>query len=197
MALADIYVRRLDGHDGSHYQPDAGPVDMAVLRAALWWLGWKASQSTKYVDPSFVGIRAEAHRVGFPYFLPYHWLSSTTDPIAQADHYLSVVGKWLPGEGAMLDAEENGIDVLLAGARRGGDETAERRLLWPLRRWRNHLARPPHPQLEVRPTRDAPRRLHLPGVADTADDRAGGRSLADALLAVVEQRSGPRHHRAR
>lgn len=105
------YVRRLDGHDGSHWQVDAGPVDWNVLVDAVWWFAWKATQSTRYVDPTFAAARRQAdRRAGFRHRLPYHWLSSTTDPEQQADHHLRTVGE--PGPwGSMLDAEENGITV--------------------------------------------------------------------------------------
>lgn len=97
---------RLDGMDGSHYQPDAGPVDLNVLAAAptFWW-AWKATQSTSGRDPSFSKMWAAAQPL-FVQKLAYHWLSSTTDPVLQADHFMSV---WDHTGGAMLDAEEAGI----------------------------------------------------------------------------------------
>ena len=102
---------RLDGIDGSHYQPDAGPVDLGVVAAipTFWW-AWKATQSTSGRDPTFAAMWAKAAPL-FAQRLAYHWLSSTTDPVAQADHFLSV---WDHTGGAMLDAEEAGITV--AGA---------------------------------------------------------------------------------
>lgn len=112
MALTDQYLHRLDGHDGSHWQYDAGPVDLTVLALRTFWLSWKATQSTKYNDPTFARVKDQV-RVQrlFTYFLPYHWLSSTTDPEAQANHFLRAIGNLRPGEGTMLDAEENGITV--------------------------------------------------------------------------------------
>lgn len=100
---------RLDGHDGSHHQVDAGPVDFLELARACWWLAWKATQSTSYVDPTYDDVVAEAHR--FAMFFAYHWLSSTTAPATQALHYLEATEG--PGRppGAMLDAEEAGITV--------------------------------------------------------------------------------------
>lgn len=105
-------VHRLDGPDCSHWQSDAGHLDLSVTRAVpTHFLGWKATQSTGYIDPSFNTFRGIASALKFNWVLPYHWLSSTTDPVAQADHYLAVVGTFRPCEGAMLDAEEAGITV--------------------------------------------------------------------------------------
>lgn len=100
---------RLDGIDGSHYQPDAGPVDLAAVAAipTFWW-AWKATQSTAYVDPTFAPMWADAKQ-RFAQRLAYHWLSSTRDPLPQAALYLKTVGPLQPGEGCMLDAEEGGI----------------------------------------------------------------------------------------
>lgn len=100
---------RLDGFDGYHGQKEHG-TDLTATRAAgLWWIGWKATQSTTYVDPTFAEIRQAW--LDFEQRCPYHWLSSITDPTEQADHYLDTVGELVAGEGAMLDAEEMGISV--------------------------------------------------------------------------------------
>ena len=100
---------RLDGPDCAHYQIDAGPIDWATLDAACWWIAWKATQSTQYVDPTFAGASSEARQRGFEQRGWYHWLSSTKDVAAQAQHYLDTIGPLLAGEFAMLDAEEAGI----------------------------------------------------------------------------------------
>lgn len=101
---------RMDGMDGAHYQFDHGKPDLKVMHdAGLWWIGWKLSQSTGYVDPTFAEIRQEWS--DFENRLPYHWLSSTTDPIAQADWYLKQLGELRPGEAVMLDIEEKGDTV--------------------------------------------------------------------------------------
>lgn len=101
---------QLDGMDGAHYQFDHGKPDLRVMRdAGLWWIGWKASQSTGYVDPTFAQIRREWGE--FENRLPYHWLSSTTDPVAQADWYLKQLNELRPGEAVMLDIEEAGDTV--------------------------------------------------------------------------------------
>lgn len=119
------YVHRDDGLDGSHYQPDAGPMDLAAVRGIPTnWLGWKTTQSTAGIDPSFPEVDTVAVTLGFRWFLPYGWLSSTTDPHAQADHYLAHCGKIRAGKGAMIDAEEKGITVAkcLAWLERTEDE---------------------------------------------------------------------------
>jgi hypothetical protein len=108
-------VPQLDGMDGAHYQFDHGKPDLRVMRdAGLWWIGWKVSQSTGYVDPTFAQIREEW--LDFECRFPYHWLSSTTDPIAQADWYLKQLNELRPGEAVMLDIEEAGdtVDKALA-----------------------------------------------------------------------------------
>lgn len=112
-ALSDL-VQRLDGHDGSHYQPDAGPVNWDQLDAAIWWLGWKCTQSIAYYDETFSIARQQAaSRQGIEMFYPYHWLSSTTDVGRQAEWYLKSLhdhgGPLGKKEGAMIDAEEKGI----------------------------------------------------------------------------------------
>lgn len=104
-----VGVYRLDGHDGSHHQYDAGPVDLDALAAATWIIWWKATQSISYTDPTFTKVWRQRQK--FTHRFPYHWLSSTTDPQQQAAHYLSVVGPNGVGDGDMLDAEEAGITV--------------------------------------------------------------------------------------
>lgn len=109
--LANL-VHRGDGHDGAHYQMDAAPVDLHALHLTpMEWLAWKNTQSIKYKDPTYAVIEAAAEREKFRWFLGYGWLSSTTDPFAQADNFLSNYGKKRTGKGAMIDAEEIGITV--------------------------------------------------------------------------------------
>lgn len=101
---------RLDGIDIAHYQWDQGPVDLGTVAAIpTFWLATKATQSTTYVDPTFAKARTAAHAAGFTHVGLYHWLSSITDPVMQADHFLDSIGTLRPGEFAMLDAEERGI----------------------------------------------------------------------------------------
>lgn len=107
-----------EGHDGSHYQWDQGvragaspPVDLVTLAQASRIVWWKCTQSTRYVDPSFATIWREAEAL-FEYRMAYHWLSSTTDPVAQAEHLCAIIdslGGLGPGDGVMIDAEEAGV----------------------------------------------------------------------------------------
>lgn len=109
--------RTFDFHDGSHYQGDAG-VNITELHNGSTKLGgqgpavcWKATQSTAYVDPTFQGMRTQFNAQGFSDIFCYHWLSSTADPVAQADHYLRTMGVWRKPERHMIDAEEAGVTV--------------------------------------------------------------------------------------
>lgn len=111
MLAASAIGVRFDGADISHHQDDAGPIDWSQLRSSSWWCATKATQSTGYVDPTFTAHRVQMAAQGFTHRLFYHWLSSTTDPVAQALHFLETVGDWHDGEGAFLDAEEAGIAV--------------------------------------------------------------------------------------
>lgn len=101
---------KTDGIDIAHYQWDQGPVDLNAVHAIpAFWFATKATQSTAYVDPTFAKARAAAHAAGFRHIGLYHWLSSTTDPVAQADHFLATIGTLQPGEFVMGDFEEAGI----------------------------------------------------------------------------------------
>lgn len=110
-ALAASPVR-LDGIDISHYQYDAGPVNLGTVGSIpTSWFAMKATQSTNYVDPTWARARAAADLAGFRHKLAYHWLSSTTPAGAQAAHFLRTVGPLPASWGVMLDAEEAGITV--------------------------------------------------------------------------------------
>lgn len=101
---------RLDGIDGSHHQPDAGPVDLQVVKSIPTnWAAWKATQSVAYLDPTFIKYRAAMKAAGFHCRGLYHWISSTTDIQQQAAWFISQVGALEAGEFVMLDAEEAGI----------------------------------------------------------------------------------------
>lgn len=107
MPLTDGYVHRLDGMDGSHWQPDAGPINLALTKAIPTdWIAWKATQSDTYVDPTFKVVRAAMRQLGFRQRNYYHWIGVSKSPVAQAHHYLRTIGPWSPGEGVMLDGEE-------------------------------------------------------------------------------------------
>jgi GH25 family lysozyme M1 (1,4-beta-N-acetylmuramidase) len=109
-----------EGHDGSHYQWDAGvaaraepPVDLVTLAGISKIIWWKATQSTGYVDPTFSRIWKQARSL-FPRRIAYHWLSPVTDPEAQAAHLCKVldsVGGPQEGDAIMIDSEEVGVTV--------------------------------------------------------------------------------------
>lgn len=101
-------MTRLDGADLSHYQ---ATIDWPALRAATWWCATKATQGTTSVDPTFAEHWAQMRAQGFTHRLAYHWLDPVSDPVVQAQHFLSVVGELRAGEGTMLDAEQGGITV--------------------------------------------------------------------------------------
>lgn len=113
---------RFGGADISHYQYDQAAavgeaISWTMLVAASFdsWFGFKLSQSTTYVDPTARRSRLAGKATGFRWRLPYHWLSSTTDPEQQAQHYLDALTQTggLPedGEPVMLDDEEGGVTV--------------------------------------------------------------------------------------
>src|SRR5207244_4120076 len=73
------------------------------------WFACKATQSVRYLDPTFRRFRTEAAALNFRAVGLYHWLSPTSDPAAQAAWFLSSTDGLDVGEFAMLDAEEIGI----------------------------------------------------------------------------------------
>jgi GH25 family lysozyme M1 (1,4-beta-N-acetylmuramidase) len=108
-ALQRVAPPRLDGIDTSHYQWDAGPVNLATVRSIPTnWYACKGTQSLSYVDPTMARSVALAESAGFRHRLIYGWISGTTDPVAQARFYTRTVGALIPGWGPMLDAEEKG-----------------------------------------------------------------------------------------
>lgn len=102
---------RLDGFDGYHGQKEHGLDLGQTLLAGLWWIAWKVSQSIKYLDPTFAGVRSEWG--GFRMRGMYHWLSSTTDVTEQVANFFRGIGIIQHGEFCMLDAEEKGITVAM------------------------------------------------------------------------------------
>lgn len=113
---------RFGGADISHYQYDqaaavGAAINWTMLVAASFdsWFGFKLSQSTSYTDPTARRSRLAGKASGFRWRLPYHWLSSTTDPEQQAQHYLDALeqtgGMPEDGEPVMLDDEEGGVTV--------------------------------------------------------------------------------------
>lgn len=101
---------RLDGIDIYHGQADKGTVNLGMVAAIpTWWFACKATQSTSYVDPFYRDFQTAAKPL-FSHRLGYHWLSSITDPNAQADWFLTKTNG-ADGIGAMQDMEEAGITV--------------------------------------------------------------------------------------
>jgi MYXO-CTERM domain-containing protein len=93
----------VEGIDVSHYQPN---VDWAAVKAAGREFAFiKASEGTGYTDPSFAGHWANSKAAGLLRGA-YHFHRVDSDPIAQADHFLSVVGALGPGDMIMLDVED-------------------------------------------------------------------------------------------
>lgn len=112
MSLVDQYQRKFDFHDGSHYQPDAGPFDPVRLAGASRFtpsvgpiLSWKSTQSVSYTDPTFEQYRDQFNAL-FDIVVWYHWISSVTDVSKQVDHALAKLGTRRPGERMSMDGEE-------------------------------------------------------------------------------------------
>ena len=103
---------RLDGIDVAHYQYAASPIRWAQVAAIpTFWAATKLTQSVNYVDPTAARSRQSMTAVDFRQRGLYHWLSSTTDPTAQANWFVTCAGVFAVGEFAMCDAEEAGITV--------------------------------------------------------------------------------------
>jgi GH25 family lysozyme M1 (1,4-beta-N-acetylmuramidase) len=116
--LSAVSAPRFGGADIAHYQHDAAAASgTAINWTALYagsrdsWFATKLTQSVKYLDPTSTRSRQASRGVGFRHVGMYHWLSSTTDPEQQAAWYLSKLGELAPGEFAMLDDEEAGVNV--------------------------------------------------------------------------------------
>ena len=93
----------VEGLDVSHYEPT---VDWAKVKASGREFAFmKATEGTGYTDPSFTMHWANSKAAGLLRGA-YHFHRVDVDPIAQADHFLSVVGKIEPGDMIMLDVED-------------------------------------------------------------------------------------------
>jgi GH25 family lysozyme M1 (1,4-beta-N-acetylmuramidase) len=102
------YTTRVDGIDVSHYQ---GTIDWPTVRAHIAGPGlaaWKVTQGTYTVDATATTNRQATAKAGFRWRFGYHWLVPG-DPIAQADWFLNHFTNLQPGEGVILDAEQDGI----------------------------------------------------------------------------------------
>lgn len=108
-----------NGIDVSHYQ---GVIDWGkVAGSGVVWAATKATQGTTFVDKTLSRNRAGMAEARIKHRLFYHWLNpapvllrmSATARLAdarkQAEHFIRTIGRLLPGEGVMLDAEQDGI----------------------------------------------------------------------------------------
>ena len=124
-----------DGIDVSRFQHppyQTAPVNWeAVKNAGVWWVAYQAIKGDS-VDPSFTYNRSECARLsvppdsapgtlGFRYRLAYGYPTLPVSPNQptntpwdrQAKNFLQTIGKLLPGEGVMCDAETDGISESL------------------------------------------------------------------------------------
>lgn len=106
-------MSRLDAVDVARYQLD---VDWTTVHAntAGTIACFKATQGTTYVDPKFERNRVGTENAGFTHRLMYHWLSPDKPVVVQVQHLLRTVGPLGPGEGIMLDVEEQGVTLGMA-----------------------------------------------------------------------------------
>lgn len=90
------------GFDSSHWQ---GPVDVTKMPADYKFAFVKATQDVDFIDPNYVANRASLLKSG-RLVGSYHYLTGD-DPVDQAQHFASVIGK--PGKGELppiLDVED-------------------------------------------------------------------------------------------
>jgi MYXO-CTERM domain-containing protein len=85
----------LQGVDVSHYD---GTIDWAKAKASgRVFAVVKATEGTGYTDPMFAGNWAAMKQNGVVRSA-YHFFHANMDPVAQANHFLSVMGKLQPGD---------------------------------------------------------------------------------------------------
>jgi GH25 family lysozyme M1 (1,4-beta-N-acetylmuramidase) len=82
------------GVDVSHYD---GAIDWAKAKASIDFAFMKATESTNFVDPQFATNWKNSGASGVIRGA-YHFFRPATDPIQQADYFLSVMGPSLPGD---------------------------------------------------------------------------------------------------
>lgn len=96
----------LQGVDVSHWQ---GSIDWpAVRRGGFEFAILKATESTGYTDPTFAANRAKARAAGM--VVGFYHFARATDPVAEADHFVSRIGSLAPGEFVVLDWEVPGTN---------------------------------------------------------------------------------------
>jgi GH25 family lysozyme M1 (1,4-beta-N-acetylmuramidase) len=94
----------MKGIDISHYQNEAGKVDLKLARAAGYQFAFmKCSEGTGYKDRFYETNKALAREAGM-LFGAYHFARGG-DPVKEADWFLASVGTLLQGEIVVLDWE--------------------------------------------------------------------------------------------
>lgn len=97
-------VNRARGCDVNHYHP---LVNASVMYDAGYsFVGMKATQGLTYVDPTFTSNRAAARSQPFDLLVHYHFCAPG-DPIAQAEHFMDVVGSLRGNERLAFDLEDD------------------------------------------------------------------------------------------
>lgn len=92
------------GIDVSHYQNDAGAIDWKKVKAAGYEFVYiKATEALVYVDKYYSKNIADARAAGLVVG-SYHFARGN-DPVKEADHFLSVVGKMQESDFLVLDWE--------------------------------------------------------------------------------------------
>src|SRR5262245_43937892 len=85
----------LDGIDVSHYD---GAIDWAAVKASgQAFAVAKSTEGTSYVDPTFATNWAAMKQHGVVRSA-YHFFHANLDPIAEADHFLKIMGPLEPGD---------------------------------------------------------------------------------------------------
>jgi lysozyme len=99
----------LEGIDVSSYQMG---VDMhAVRQAGKHYVDIKASEGNEWQDPTFPANWRNAKQAGLRRYA-YHFFYDDIDPLAQVTNlheYVRANGKFIYGDGVMLDVEETSI----------------------------------------------------------------------------------------
>lgn len=99
----------MKGIDISHYQNEAGSVDLKAAKAAGYQFCFvKCTEGTTYRD-RFYEENKKAARKADMVFGAYHF-ARLKDPIQEADHFCDTVGDLKEGEIVILDFEVDGGD---------------------------------------------------------------------------------------
>lgn len=99
----------IKGIDVSHYQNEAGKIDWARVKAAKYDFAYiKATEATSYKDPYYQVNIDGASKAGLVVG-SYHFARGN-DPVKEADHFISTVGKMQKGDFLVLDWEIENAD---------------------------------------------------------------------------------------